>query len=79
MFEFKETPLITGIEKRASKTGREYTLAYFLGENGQTFGVTVDCELPEGIKQLDWVEVKFKLNVGRYTNIRITSMKRVEQ
>lgn len=77
MLEFIETMVLTGIEKKVSKSGTEYTLAYLLGENGQTFSVPVDCEVPEGLQQLDKVEVLFKYVTGRYPHIKIIDLKKV--
>ena len=77
--EFKETCILTGIEQRKSKqTGKSYIIANFLGENGKTFGCIVDCEIPQGLKQLDKVEVRFKVVTGRYTHLRVTNIKKIE-
>ena len=78
MFEFKETLILTGIENRISNSGRKYTIANFLGENGRTFSCVVDCPVPEGLKQLDKVEVDFKFVPGRYAHVRIIGIKKVE-
>lgn len=78
MFEFKETLIVTGIEEKTSRNNIRYKVAYFLGENGKTFSCVLDCEISKDIKQLDRVEAKFKLTPGRYTNLRVIEMKKVE-
>ena len=79
MLKFKERCILTGIEKRKSqKTGTEYTLANFLGESGQTFGCIVEGNIPQGVKQLDIVEVDFIVVPGRYTQLKVESIKKVE-
>lgn len=78
MLQFKEKMILTGIEERTSqKTGEKYRLANFLGENGQTFGSMVDCSIPDGLSQLDTVDVGFKVIPGRYTQLRVTSINKV--
>ena len=72
MLEFKEKIILTSIEQKESqKTGRTYKIANFLGENGQTFTTMLDCDVPDGLKQLDWVDVLFKVIPGRYTQLRV--------
>lgn len=78
MLEFKEVCILTSIQQRKSnKTGKPYTIAFFLGENGQTFGCVVDCSVPEGLSLLDKVEVGFKVIPGRYTHLRVISIEKI--
>jgi len=78
MLEFKEKCILTGIEKRISKKSDEtYIIANFLGDNGQTFGCIVECDIPQGIKQLDQVDVVFKVIPGRYTQLKVIGLNKV--
>lgn len=77
MLEFKEENMIlTGIIKRESKkTGNEYLVANFLGEDGNTFGCMVDFPVNKAdFKQLDSVDVIFRVIPGRYTQLRVKNM-----
>lgn len=79
MLRFKERCILTGIEKRKSKkTDTEYNIANFLGENGQTFGCIVEGNVSQGVKQLDTVEVDFRVVPGRYTQLKVEGIKKVE-
>lgn len=79
MLEFREERIIlTGIDTRISKnTGEEYKIINFLGENGQTFGCMAECDIPGNLKQLDEVNVLFKVLPGRYTQLRVVDIKKV--
>lgn len=70
MLEFKERLIYTGRYERVSERGKKYTILNFLGEDGKTFGVIANCEVPE-INQLQQVHVKFKLTPGRYNKLEI--------
>lgn len=70
MLEFEEIMVYTGKQIRTSeKTGNQYTLVYYLDETGQTFSTIAECVVPE-LKQLDQVQVKFKVIPGRYTQLK---------
>jgi len=77
MLEFKERLILTGVQQKISKTGNSYIIANFLDENGQIFGCIVDCDLPEGLRQLDHVDVKFKVIPGRYIQLKVIDIKKV--
>ena len=77
MLEFKERCILTGVQKKLSKAGNSYIIANFLDENGQTFGCIVECDLPEGLRQLDHVDVKFKVIPGRYIQLKVIDIKKV--
>jgi hypothetical protein len=78
MLNFKEKMILTGITQRISqKTQEKYLLVNFLGEDGQTFGCMADCEIPQGLEQLDKVEVDFKVLPGRYTQLKVLGLKKV--
>jgi len=77
MLEFKERCIITGVQKKISKTGNSYIIANFLDENGQTFGCIVECDIPQDLKQLDHVDVKFKVIPGRYIQLKVIDIKKV--
>lgn len=70
MLEFKEKLVFTGTQKRTSKNGLDYTLVNYLDEDGSTFTTMADCIVPADIKQLDRVEVLFKVIPGRYTSLK---------
>lgn len=68
--KFNSTKILAGIETRTSKsTQKEYKLAHFMNEDGTTFSTMLQCEMPEGVKQLDVVDVTFELNTGRYMQL----------
>lgn len=78
MFELKEEIIFTGFNQRTSqKTGAPYTIVNFLGQDGQTFGVMADCDIPLDLVQLDKVKVTFKVMTGRYTQLRLIDIKKV--
>ena len=77
MLEFKERCILTGVQQKISKTGSNYIIANFLGDNGETFGCMVECEMPQGLKQLDHVDVKFKVIPGRYIQLKVIDIKKV--
>jgi hypothetical protein len=78
MLEFRENCILTGIEKRiSSKSGEVYIIANILGENGKTFSCVVECEIPQGLSQLDKVDVEFKVIPGRYTQLKVIGLKKV--
>jgi len=81
MLEFKEKCILTGISKRTStKTNEEYLLINFLGEDGQTFGCMGSSDLAadvQGLQQLDKVEVNFKVIPGRYTQLKVLSLRKI--
>lgn len=77
MLEFKEENMIlTGIaEKESKKTGNEYLIANFLDEEGNTFSCMVDFPINKTeFKQLDKVDVIFRVIPGRYTQLRVKNM-----
>lgn len=77
MLKFKEKIIMTGIERRVSKQGNEYLIINYLGENGQTFGTIAECFIPDGLKQLDKVEVDFQVVPGRYTQLKTVGISKV--
>ncbi|MEW9097384.1 MAG: hypothetical protein AB2417_20110 [Clostridiaceae bacterium] len=78
MLEFKEKLIYTGSDERTStKTRVDYQLITYLGENGQTFSTVADCQIPSDIKQLDRVEVTFKVVPGRYIQLKTLDIKKV--
>lgn len=81
MLEFKEVCILTGIEKRLNKDKtKEYILINFLGETGQTFGCMYAGEgVPTGFNQLDKVSVSFKVIPGRYTQLQVLNMTKVDK
>ena len=81
MLQFKETCILTGIEKRLNKDKtKEYILINFLGETGQTFGCMYVGEIvPSGFNQLDKVAVDFKVVPGRYTQLQVLNMVKVDK
>jgi hypothetical protein len=63
-----------GVQKRTSKrTGEQYKIASFLGEDGNIFQCLVSCDIPERIKQLDKVDVLFVIT-GRYNNLIVKNI-----
>ena len=68
---FETRRIYTGTTKRESKEGKEYTLISFLDDEGQTFTVVSDVEVPNDVKQLDSVFVEFELSTGKYKNLRV--------
>ena len=79
MLEFKEICILTGVEQRKSKkTGETYRIVNFLGENGQIFSCMLESDVPAGLKQLDKVEVNFKVYPGRFTQLKVLGIKKVE-
>ena len=75
MLEFVEKNIVfTGAEIRVSKKGEEYILVNFLGSDGKTFACVCDCQIPSNLKQLDRVDVTFKVLPGRYTQLRVLNL-----
>lgn len=77
MLDFTKKMIYTGKINRTGKNGKSYTIVNYLGENGVTFSTIADCEIPEEIKQLDQVEVKFYVQTGRYIQLRTVDIKKV--
>lgn len=73
MLEFKEKLIYTGKYERISEKGNKYTIVNFLDEEGKTFGVIANCQVPE-LTQLQEVLVKFKLTPGRYNKLEIINI-----
>ena len=63
--------IITGAERRTSKSGHEYILMHFLDDEGRTFSCVSDVEVPDDIQPLEEVNVEFDLSTGRYKNLRV--------
>lgn len=77
MLKFKEKIIMTGIERRVSKQGKEYIIINYLGENGQTFGTIAECYIPDDLNQLEKVEVDFQVIPGRYTQLKTVGIRKV--
>lgn len=77
MLKFKEKIIMTGIERRVSKLGKEYLIINYLGDDGKTFSTLAECHIPEDISQLDEVEVTFKVIPGRYVQLKTIDIKKV--
>jgi len=71
---FETRRIYTGTTKKEGKNGNKYTLINFLDDEGQTFSVVSDVEVPLGIKQLETVNVEFELTTGKYKNLRVKKM-----
>lgn len=71
MMKFETKRIFTGTTKKVGKQGNEYILISFLNDEGQTFTVVSDVDVPENIKMLDEVNVEFEITTGRYTNMRV--------
>lgn len=80
MLEFDEIMVLTGIEKRTSKEGREYMLIRYLNTDGQTFATIADvnCVVPGGLEQLDRVKSRLKVIPGRYIQLKTLSIEKVD-
>lgn len=59
--KFETKCIYTGTEVIQSKNGNKYILLNFLDDNGKTFSVISNLDIPEGINQLDIVNVEFEL------------------
>lgn len=68
---FKTRRIYTGTTTKMSKMGNEYILVSFLNDDGQTFTVVSDVEVPDDVQKLDEVNVEFEVSVGRYNNLRV--------
>lgn len=68
---FEIRRIYTGTTKKISNQGNEYILISFLNDEGQTFSVVSDVEVPDDIQPLDEVNVEFELSTGRYKNLRV--------
>lgn len=77
MLDFTKKMIYTGKVSKIGKNGQKYTIVNYLGENGVTFSTIADCEVPEDIKQLDQVEVKFCVLTGRYIQLKTMAIKKV--
>lgn len=79
MLEFEEKCILTGIEKRLNKDKtKTYIIINFLDETGKTFGCLWEgAIIPDNLKQLDKVDVKFKVYPGRYTQLKVLDIKKV--
>lgn len=77
MLDFTKKMIYTGKINKIGKNGQKYTLINYLGDDGVTFSTIADCEVPENIKQLDLVEVKFNIKTGRYIQLRTVDIKKV--
>ena len=77
MLKFKEEIIMTGIESRTSKQGKDYKIINYLGSNGQTFGTIAECHIPDDLKQLDKVSVDFQVVPGRYTQLKTIGILKV--
>lgn len=77
MLEFNEKLIYTGSQKRTSKNGVEYQLVNYLDDTGNTFSTMAECIVPNDIKQLDEVEVLFKVVPGRYTSLKTLMIAKV--
>lgn len=73
MLEFERVLIYTGKEERTNKKGDKYTLISFLGDNGQTVTALLDCR-PLDLKVLQEVGVKFRLNLGQYTSLKVIDL-----
>lgn len=80
MLEFDEIMVLTGVEKRTSKEGREYILIRYLNTDGQTFSTVADvnCVVPGGLQQLDRVNARLKVIPGRYVQLKTLSLEKVD-
>lgn len=75
MLEFKEILIYTGKDERVSeKTQKPYTIVNYLDDKGQTFGTIAECNIPIDLKQLQLVEVTFKVIPGRYLQLKTLSI-----
>lgn len=72
MLILKKELFCTGIEKRTSKNGNEYTLIKYLEENGDTFSTVFigDISMLSNIKRMENVKVDLELLTGRYMQLR---------
>lgn len=62
---FEEKKIITGLSQKVSKkTNKQYTMAYFLNDDGTTFSSVVadGVVIPQDIKQLSPVKVTFEVS-----------------
>lgn len=69
--EFKQKLIFTGSSERKSKKGFTYTLINFLDDAGESFSCMSDLDYDIKCKQLDKVNVHFKVVPGRYTQLRV--------
>lgn len=74
MLKFDTEIILTGIEQRRSKEGKDYTMINYLNPNGQSFGTIADCSIPSDLQQLDKVYVTFQVVTGRYMQLRTISI-----
>lgn len=58
--KFNSKCIYTGKVIKEGKKGK-YILVHFLKEDGQTFSVVSDVDVPENVNQLDVVNVVFEL------------------
>lgn len=76
--EFKvEGMVFLGLEKRVSKkTEQVYHVGNFLGSDGNIVQCMIECPLPDGLKQLDRIDVLFKVIPGRYTKLSVVGIRK---
>lgn len=77
MLRFEEVMIYTGKKNKVSKQGNNYTIVNYLNSDGTTFGTIAECEIPEDIRQLDEVIVKFEVIPGRYVQLKTVGIEKV--
>lgn len=65
------------VEKRVSKKQNSYLIGNFLASDGKIIQCMIDCELPNDLKQLDKIDITFRIILGRYMRLLVINIVKV--